>query len=434
MNTERITTSYPAPFYSPRPGDDAGITREEMAAASREASQREMELTRSRNAPRPLQQPQLTLKAPVISEDFVQQVATLDQKIYERGLAVSRERLMSLGHEVFQRLLAADHEARLEQREIEAGVDLTSWTSVYRALASMNAFASVPVPRRSTHDEWAGVNEDFDEVRKVEGFRDLWKLNDFAARAIRAISNFRDCFESLLFGQSLLERVSDDGRVRSKFFCGGRGDKVNYFRDWLSVLQGAHTVTLKTPVASVVLWLAGEQSPPPDVLELAKDWFGVRLPNETQIAIAQAVLDGFLLNHSGWHFWQFVGRSIRRLPDKYAVGVWRDKLAGRFPKVVKLHSEIESSFLKAVGNHWELDRSAHRQFLDQTVADLRNTVSGVMALAVNSQLTPVVARVGDYVLLEPKVKKALGKIVKDKLEVAFPGSVFSVEISERLES
>jgi hypothetical protein len=44
----------------------------------------------------------------------------------------------------------------------------------------------------------------------------------------------------LVFGASLLERLQSDGRLRSKLFCGGRGDKVAYFNEWLGVLQGPH--------------------------------------------------------------------------------------------------------------------------------------------------------------------------------------------------
>ena len=43
------------------------------------------------------------------------------------------------------------------------------------------------------------------------------------------IYTFRDLFESLLFGQSMLEGLAKDGRLRSHFFTGGKGPNVGYF-------------------------------------------------------------------------------------------------------------------------------------------------------------------------------------------------------------
>jgi hypothetical protein len=48
------------------------------------------------------------------------------------------------------------------------------------------------------------------------------------------MATFRDAFDSLGFGQSMLQRLSDDGPVDNCFFAGGSGAKVRYFDDWLS--------------------------------------------------------------------------------------------------------------------------------------------------------------------------------------------------------
>jgi hypothetical protein len=120
-------------------------------------------------------------------------------------------------------LLAADRAARTLQRVINIRVDLTSWPSVYHALAQTGALGQVPVPPRKTFETLYGVNKEVDEVRAVGGFVDLWKLSRVQPQAIRAISAFRDVFESLVFGQSMLERLSEDGHLRSRLSLAGGG-------------------------------------------------------------------------------------------------------------------------------------------------------------------------------------------------------------------
>ena len=74
-------------------------------------------------------------------------------------------------------------------------------------------------------------------MRRITGFVDLWKVTSERQEVIDDIYSFRDAFESLCFGQSMLERLSTDGRLRSRFLCGGKGRKVGYFPDWLTVLR-----------------------------------------------------------------------------------------------------------------------------------------------------------------------------------------------------
>jgi hypothetical protein len=73
--------------------------------------------------------PSLELREPCLPDDHAQGVAILDQKIYERGVAVDRDQVLKLGRERFAQLLAADRAARTE-RIVGTRCDLTSFASV----------------------------------------------------------------------------------------------------------------------------------------------------------------------------------------------------------------------------------------------------------------------------------------------------------------
>ena len=83
-----------------------------------------------------LPKPELpVLKAPSLPDDFAQRLAALDKEIFERGLAVDRERLLSLGRERFEQLLGLDRKARSWQKV----ADFTRWESVQNGLQAFLA-------------------------------------------------------------------------------------------------------------------------------------------------------------------------------------------------------------------------------------------------------------------------------------------------------
>jgi hypothetical protein len=200
MNDQPSITVH-GPFFSPRgadPGLQPGKMEELYAAASREESKRDAALLAALNEPPRVAKPELTLKHPRVPEGYEQRIADLDADIYERGIAIDRDRLVSLGEARFQRLLAADREARTLQRVIDIRCDLTRWEAVHHALAQTGALGQVPVPARKTFQQLYGLNKEVDEVREVVDFVDLWKLIRAQPRAIRAISAFREIFEPLV--------------------------------------------------------------------------------------------------------------------------------------------------------------------------------------------------------------------------------------------
>ena len=127
----------------------------------------------------------------------MEQIVALDEDIYQRGLAIDKDKLVSLGQERFPQLLAHEREARGEQRAIGLLADLTEWATTFAMFARVGALRAVPVRQRTTHEQLHGLNLELDEVREVRGFADLWKLLPVEPRAVLKMYNFRDAFESL---------------------------------------------------------------------------------------------------------------------------------------------------------------------------------------------------------------------------------------------
>lgn len=248
---------------------------------------------------------------------------------------------------------------------------------------------------------------------------------------------FHDLFCSLVFGQSMLERLSaDDGRLRNRFCCGGKGAKVGWLQEWLSILTGSHfAVTLVEPLAHLIVWLTNERTPLPEPADVARDWFGLRVPAPAQIKFARALLQGFLLDHRGWALWNFVGRATRVAVEHDTLELWRKQFSRRFPAVTAFHDVLRHSFNRPVtrfgDSYLQFDAQAYRHFIDGTVATLMQTVSVLAAQAVE-ETHAVVARFSDSLLVEgkPKQQAALVERITNKLAAAFPSSSFTLTIEE----
>ena len=86
------------PYFAPlSSGHPAGFTQHDRAEASRIAADERM--SRDAALGRPLvARPELPpIKEPVLPDNFAQRLAQLDEAISERGVAIDRERLVSLG-------------------------------------------------------------------------------------------------------------------------------------------------------------------------------------------------------------------------------------------------------------------------------------------------------------------------------------------------
>jgi hypothetical protein len=221
----------PQPYFAPlSSGHPAGFTQHDVAEASRIASEEQMARDAALGRPR-LPKPELPpIKAPVLPEDFRQRVADLDQEILARGVAIDADKLFQLGKQRFEHLLAAERKIVLHGSR----TDLTAFCNVQSVLG---VYEAPGVPRRKMIEQAAGTGKERDVVRRISDFGDLWKATGERAEDIADIYSFRDKFESLAFGQSMLAQLSKDGRLRSRFFCGGRRRKVDLFRDWFPFLN-----------------------------------------------------------------------------------------------------------------------------------------------------------------------------------------------------
>lgn len=150
--------------------DRVETARAEQIASS-EAAEREMALVRAMNPP-PL--PKLearALRRPVLPVGF--DAAQLDQQVFERGVAIDRDRLLSLGKALFDDLLSRDHDVRSFQRVLFN--DLSSWPSVLQSFAANNALVT-NIPYRRTADVVAGRHIDREQAARIDDWNDLWKI------------------------------------------------------------------------------------------------------------------------------------------------------------------------------------------------------------------------------------------------------------------
>jgi hypothetical protein len=406
------------------------------STAFREAAGRDMALSRALGGPaaKPLELP--VLRQPVLPANFQERVDELDKKIYGRGVAISRERILSLGRSRFTELLAKDRVARSMQRVIGTKADVTSWSAVLYAFACANGLTTM-VPKLKTAEVYAGSGLDREEAARIDGFDDLWKSGEL--ETARNVLVFHDAFRSMVLGVSLLERLADDGRLRSYSLCGTKGPKADLFTDWLPALQGAHfTVKLNDPLWHTTAWLSGEQSLQPSPMELARDLFRVRAPSLAQIKLAHAVLHGFLLGYSGWSLWNYVGRATRKAMVQTELEEWKSELAVRYPKVQAFNHALRAAFNRQVSGTdydqvFQFDGAAHRSFIDRSVQKLMNQLSGLLALILEKTFPETcVVRFQNLLVCEAKAgtkaanwpKNFLDCPLGEKLEAAFPGQRF----------
>jgi hypothetical protein len=419
------------PYLVDLSGGGEGVSRHDKAEARAIAAREAMEREQALYGTPPITRAELPpIKKALLPPDYAARLAQLDERISRRGVFIDVDRLRQKGRERFQTLLALDRKARSWQR---LG-DLTRFEAVQYGL---EAFQAPDVPRRTTTEQLGGYKKELDVIRQISGWEDLWKATAEKRETLADVYAFHDAFNVLLFGHSMLEQIHEDGRAYSPLLRGGSGEKVDLFRQWLTVLKGKHvSVTLTQPLWHIVSWLANERAALPSLTQLARDWFNLRAPSKEQVQIASAVLDGFLLDYEGWHLWEYVGRVTRASQNDERLRTWRSQLSKRFTAITSFHAELRSAFHRTVGfgieAHLELDAPRWRGFLDSTVQRLNRQASALLALGTEETFPgAAVARFQGSVLVEDKHK------LKDKrvqiglpLAKAFPASSFQLEFQE----
>jgi len=421
----------PQPYFTPLTGtvtSPEGKRRHDEVEASRVAAAEQMEYDRALGRP-PMPQPVLpVIKEPIVFQDFADQVAALDQKIFARGVPVNADKLLSLGRARFQTLLELDRKARSWQKI----ADFTRFDSVQDGL---QAFEAASVPRRKSSEEASGDGQEKDQVRPIHDWSDLWKTGE-REELLNDVYCFHDGFESLCLAHDMVEHLSKDGRARSRFFAGRQTPATKYLDDWLSVIGPLSRVTLAQPIWSIVSWLADETSEAPTPASVAQDCFNVRAPNDKQLRTAQAVLDGFLLDYDGWYLWEFFGRATRTIREVDTLSAWRARLAKRFPRIAQFHVELRAQFRSVHGYgaeyHHKFEPAQHRAFFDRMIENRFDCASALLALGIDEVAHgAIVARFENSVLVDTKIKLANKRAtIARQLQAAFPSSAFQLEFKE----
>jgi hypothetical protein len=114
---------------------------------------------------------------------------------------------------------------------------------------------------------------------------------------------------------------------------------------------------------------------------------------------------------------------------------WRNALARQYRAIQTFHDQFRAASTKSVSdagyNYRQRDETAYRAFIDRTLRELSNRISGVIGLALE-ELFPskLVARFSDWLLCEGKKPKAVptAEKIESKLATAFPGSRFRVNV------
>jgi hypothetical protein len=424
-------TPLPQPFFVDLSGGvhaATGYVDHDTKKASEIYAREEMERLRAMGRPYSSPPGMPEVKEPLLPDNFQLQVNALDDEIFQRGLPVDRGALFSIGQKRFAELLGADRKA--PRGSHGAGLDLTRFESVQGLLG---VFASPSVPERKIREQATGAGRERDQVRNIRGFEDLWKATGERRETIDAVYDFRDRFESLCFGISLIEKLSKDGRVRSQFLAGGSGRRAELFHEWLSVVERPFiTLALTEPRWHLLAWLADEKSPTPLPTDLASEWFSVRAPTEAQTEIAGAVLDGFIRDLYGWELWQAVGRQTRTAVHVERLSGWRQALAKRFPAIARFHDELRNGFFVDRGYgaefHREFEPARHRAFFDRLMRKLLRQLSDVLAVGVAGTIPNlIVGRLEGQVLCKGKSPKRRAAIIAH-LAKAFPGATFHLEV------
>jgi hypothetical protein len=425
------------PYFAPLTGKTGALEREMSRQATAEASHQEQDHFQSLGQPRRAQPALPQLKEPVLSDEHEQQVAALDEKIMSHGIAIDSDALVALGKKKFDELLVIARESGLWGAR-GASIDLSRFESVQKALG---AFQAPAVPVRKTREQIAESGREKDEVRRIAGWQDLWKFASQEPTFVNSAYDFHDHFASLALGQSLVERTSSDGRLRSRWLCGGRGAKVARLTDWLTRVarDSLTSVKLVEPLWSLVSWLADERAPAPAAADLAKDFFSCRAPAREQIAIAQSVLDAFLLDFDAWRSWEYIGRRSRSSIEKSRLDAWRMALSKRFARIDQWHASVRAAFVREVDmgdaapREQKFESAQSRAFIDRTVQSLLALTSKLLALGVAEVAhDAIVARFESGVLLEAKHKQPADKraTISRQLLAAFPASSFELEFAE----
>jgi len=438
--------------YQPR------FNREQIAQAERDQADRERYLSNEAKREmakyairRPGQPPPFEPKVPTGTVDEVQLAAIMDA-INANGLFIERQKLIEHGQAGFARLLLAGRELR---KQIHLKVEPTSFAQLSGWLS--NLFPS-PLQPLGLTEQLHG--EKFPPEARITGLDDIWKCPPDPL--LHKLYAHWQLFQSLVFGQSLIDAADSDNRIRSPFWASGFTSGVNKDR-LLELLDGWKAfvtppsgetfiaIELKDLLVNAVAWLADDSElAQADYHALARELTSLRVPPEREIAKAHRLTEAFSL-----------GLDARLAPDKPALETWdylngleRDHtkvrhqlgmVAKRFPSTAQWLGEVIAASMVPVptnqdGATYEFNSSLFRSSLNAAIWRVTYHARALAALAVEEtcqESSRLAAAIGDRLI----VCTALKGITKQQLvakcqeavtvalQSAFPGMAPKVNVT-----
>jgi hypothetical protein len=455
--------SYPIPPRLIAPNPEA-----ENQALVRQAASEEMARMAAINRPasRP-QTPTPVPKAPALPESFGRDMAELIAQVWQRGLPFSRDELLKRGKAEFGRLLTLDAALRSEQPLFGPKTDFTSFESVSSAFKRTRTTPSLPRP--SMDQELSGQAGAYRRAVELSSFGDLWKLSENEPRPIRKLHQYRDVFESLLFGRSLVTALGADGRVRHRFFADPASSdpaRLQSFAPWRSSAPGRFlSVTLREPLAAIAAWLSGDvalgaalgsdTTEGPFIIErLATTISGLRQPPAEQLTLARGVLSAFLSGRDcvgqgqqPLSSWSVIGAAVRKPVDLGLIKKWRSTLEAQFPRALAFWRSHAAQFYEQKGygfnTAYAFDAEHFEAWANALLTSRRLTLIGLTALALSEAIkrtgAAIVAILDEEIIIEvpedfrheDELTSAIHFNIERGLAAAFPGATFPFRIQRK---
>src|SRR5262249_13086384 len=140
----------------------------------------------------------------------------------------------------------------------------------------------------------------------------------------------------------------------------------------------------------------------------AREWCNVRAPTPAQVSLWQAVLDGFLLDHRSWDFWNYIGGATRQAVEHEHVEIWRDALTRRYPAIRRAHEALRKFFWQDLGatGYQTFDQNGYRSYLEGYMQRFLSQVS-LVAATEETLKGALVARFQDWLLCQGNKPKAV---------------------------
>jgi hypothetical protein len=378
--------------------------------------------------PKPVFEP----RTPTLPDNLESEFATLLEAIREVGVPLDKAALVANGKRLLGRSKSFGRSARLYLGSVP---DLSDWKAVRQSLGTWHLVTG---------------ND------RIEGFVDCWAISQPEAAQIY---QHWLCNQSLKHGSSLVNKLTEQGRVHSDLFTTSLHPDIEFddlrtrlfWNDWRAAVRSANgkefvSIDIRRAIPATVGWMAGDvnlaaflKSPDPWG-ELAQEWEHLpRIESVTRTQRAQTAivatcvmfgpekpaLRNLIGNSSGFNI------SIERL------GARRGDLFTRFPQTRQFLETIKGEpghggFWTPLGNQgqYEFNETGYLDRVRESILHRRFLLNAIATRAVSDAIGSdgkIAGAVRDTVLIETSSKAAVrlaeqcASSVRKAVAAAFPG-------------